>query len=298
MNTIVGFCLLTVVSLSHGLDIDDIGDATSLPNSCIDQEDGEHYLKLLEGDDYPIVAATCSNGYTLIDYNSDSDWSSYFSSFVKWHYEIGGPIQQEHYNWAEWYLPDDSNTNYLISPSCDVCSEDTQSEYRNTQGVQSGYYMNANLFGCFVYPRGMPNCDFDINTYECKACYTNNFAEMRTVDWDDEDMTDMGACMTWIRGAYDEVDRTYDECTDQSENGFKPTIGLKGQFCVCTKPSTSQYISITQDEIESKQASLTSQTETKEQEASEQERIDSTTAGNVFVVFCFVWCFFVFFEIF
>ena len=64
--------------------------------------------------------------------------------------------------------------------------------------------------GCFTYPRGMPDCDFDINTYECKACYTDNFSYMRTVDWDDDDMTDFGACMTWIRGAYDEVDRTFD----------------------------------------------------------------------------------------
>ena len=265
--------LITIVNVC-GLD-----DSTYLPNSCGNLADGQHYLKLLEGDDYPIILATCSNGYTLIDYSTDSDWSSYFTSFVKWHYAIGGPTQQDHYNWAEWYLPDDSNTNYLISPSCDICSEDSQSEYLNTQGYQSGYYMNANLFGCFVYPRGMPNCDFDINTYECRACYTENFSVMKTVDWDDSEMTDFGACMTWIRGAYDEVDRTFDQCTDQTDNGYKPTIGLKGEFCVCTKPAVSQYITVTQDEIDFKKESLINQDETKKQEQVEQERLDSATAG-------------------
>ena len=51
-----------------------------------------------------------------------------------------------------------------------------------------------------------------MTTYECTACYTNNFGEMRAVDWDDDDATDMGACMTWIRGAYEEVDRTFNVC--------------------------------------------------------------------------------------
>ena len=127
------------------------GDDQTLPNSCIDLEDGEHYLKLLEGDDYPVLKVQCSNGYMLIDYSSDSDWQYYFSTFLKWHYEIGGPSQDDHYNWAEWYLPSDSQTNYIISPDCDVCDEDVQDDYRNTNGLQSGYYMNANFYGMILF---------------------------------------------------------------------------------------------------------------------------------------------------
>jgi len=266
---------------SNGKSRIDLQAGDVVPNSCVGLEDGTHYVKLLEGDEYPLIQVQCSNGYMMIQHEADMDWKYYFSSFEKWHREIGGPSHMDHVNWAEWYLPNDDNTNYIIAPKCGVCDEDAQTDMRNTQGLQSGYYMNANIFGCFVYPRGMPACDFNINTYECRACVTTtNFQVMFTVDFDDPEMTDMGACMTWIRGAYDEVDRTFDECTDATDNGFKPTIGLKSQFCVCTKPSATQYFEVTEDMITQKEESLAHQEYVKIDQEKITEELSKKTADD------------------
>lgn len=240
---------LLAVSLSL---IKVFGDTQLIPNSCAELDDGEHYVKMLDGDDYPVVKVKCSNGYTMLDYNLDNDISSYFTSFLKWHYSIGGASQTDHINWQEWFVPNDGATKYIVSDACDVCDESVQK-----YGTSNGYYMNANLFGCFVYPRGMPDCDFDINTYECHACYsTVDFGTIYQTEFGADDATDMGACMNWIREASAEVDRTFDECTYQTDTGFKPTIGVDGQFCVCVKPSATQYYSIDSSLITAKEETL------------------------------------------
>ena len=45
--------------------------AVSLPSSCVDQEDGYQWLKLLDGDEYPAVHQLCSNEFMVIDANED-----------------------------------------------------------------------------------------------------------------------------------------------------------------------------------------------------------------------------------
>jgi len=228
-------------------------DETQLiPNSCIDLEDGEQFIKMLDGDNYPVVKVKCSNGYTILDYNLDSEISSYFTSFLKWHYSLAGPSQSQHINLEEWYVPDDGSTKYLVSDDCSSCDESIQ-EY----STKNGYYMNANIYGCFVFPRGMADCDFDLDTLECHACYaTTDFSTIYQTEFGAEDALYMGSCMTFVRESNAEVDRTFDECTSQTDTGYKPTIGVEGKYCICVQPSTTQYFSIDSTAISTKEAKL------------------------------------------
>jgi len=242
-----------------------------IPNGCTDLDDGEQFVKLLEGDDYAIVKVKCSNGYTMLDYSLDSDISTYFTSWLKWHYSIAGPSQSDHVNWEEWYVPDDGNSKYLVSENCDVCDESVQ-QY----STKNGYYMNANLFGCFVYPRGMPDCDFDIDTYECHACYSEvGFGTIYQTEFGADDATDMGACMTYVRESSADVDRTFDECTYQTETGYKPTIGTDGHFCVCVQSSSTQYLTVDSSEITEKTNTLEKNIEIAEAAEVEEEKKQS-----------------------
>jgi len=243
-------------------------DTQLIPNSCVDLEDGEQFIKMLDGDDYPVTKVKCSNGYAMLDYSLDTDIASYFTSFLKWHHKIAGASQTDHVNLQEWFVPNDGNTKYIVSDACDVCEESAQ-QY----GTSNGYYMNANLFGCFTYPRGMPDCDFDIDTYECHACYsTVDFGTIYQTEFGADDATDMGACMTFVREASAEVDRTFDECTYQTETGFKPTIGTEGQFCICVQPSTSQYYSIDSSVLTTKEATLSTAAESAAAVTAEDDR--------------------------
>ena len=174
------------ISLTRG------DDVLEVPNSCRDLPDGLHTLKLLDGD-YPLVTVQCSNGYMMIDVNQDSDLESYFSSVAMWHYAIMGPVNDDHVNWHDWFLPssvapystdEDNNNNnnddhtvtgndefeFLYSQECQVC--DLDSIIGHFAGTTQLPYMSGNLYGCFWPIRGVHDYDMDWDTYECyyQAC--------------------------------------------------------------------------------------------------------------------------------
>jgi len=265
------FAAFSSLTNVYGVSSSEDANTQLIPNSCADLEDGEQLIKLLDGDDYPLIKVKCSNGYAILDYSLDNEISSYFTSFEQWHISIAGAAQAEHINLQEWFIPDDGNTKYLVSESCDVCDESIQEH-----GTTNGYYMNANVFGCFVFPRGMPDCDFDIDTLECHSCFTSaGFSKIYRTEDGADDAIASGACMTLIRPSLAQVDRTFDECTAQTTTGYKPTIGTDGKYCLCVQSSTTQYFSIDSSVITTKEATLETITETatkeEEEEASKQE---------------------------
>ena len=115
-----------------------------MPSSCRDLEDGDHWIKLLDGDDYPAVYVTCSNGYILLDYSKDNNLKEYFNTWAMWHQHTAGPTNDVHVNWMEWFLPDDGKTSYIISPDCSSCEVDHR---RQLYGQKSAYWMTGTLFG-------------------------------------------------------------------------------------------------------------------------------------------------------
>lgn len=145
---------------SHG---DDSGFSKSLPSSCVGQQDGYRWLKLLDGDEYPAVHQLCSNGMMVIDVNEDPNVKAYFSSFVDWHYALSGTDIMDTANWEEWWLPsaqfldsvDGENEEYFrfaIAPDCGSC--DTANNLENNEyalwnddeyGDRTAYYMNGKM---------------------------------------------------------------------------------------------------------------------------------------------------------
>ena len=153
-----------------------------LPMSCHDLEDGYHFMKLLDDDlatdtVFPIVHVQCSHGYVMIDYAHDPAWTAYFSSWIKYHYAVAGPVRGDDANWSRWFLPDlysetmpideSLNGRYLVAPQCNACGKD---EVYQVSGAHSAYYMSALAFGCFSPVRGWPACDMDYESYACKTC--------------------------------------------------------------------------------------------------------------------------------
>jgi hypothetical protein len=122
-------------------------------------------LKLVDDDAYPLVYAKCSNGYTMIDYDLDSDWEMYLSSFRQFHYAVAGPVKDDHVNWEGWFLG--SADAYIVSPKCDVCDE---SETMNYESTESTYYMTDVARGCVHAKLGTAACDLLWDTYECQYC--------------------------------------------------------------------------------------------------------------------------------
>jgi len=229
-------------------------ETTILPSACNDLSDGTYSIKLLEdNDDCNVVQIQCSNGYMMLNVNKDKNLEKCFSSWAKWHYAIAGPTNDDHVNWAQWFLGDDGNTKYLVSPSCDVCDESDTTN--NDLGTDTTYYMTGNLFGCWWWIRGLHDCDMDWNTYECYACECDDGACHGT-SMEDSDAT-TGICATKTRSSTADVATTHDLCTRDTNLSFKPSLGTDGRFCVCAKPSTVQYYEVDNSLISGEQTTDT-----------------------------------------
>ena len=80
LSTVV-WLLLSLISLSL---------STTVPSSCIGEDDGYQWLKMIDDDDYPAVYQKCDNEYMVIDLYEDPNVQNYFSSFTSWHYALSG----------------------------------------------------------------------------------------------------------------------------------------------------------------------------------------------------------------
>ena len=120
---VLGRLLISIYFITAGAD-DTASETVPIPSNCIGLSDGHYYLKLLEGDQFPVLYAKCSNEHIIIDYHLDEDVKYYFNSFEKFHVSVAGPSNANHVNWQSWFLPntDSSDHGYLISPDCNTCA--------------------------------------------------------------------------------------------------------------------------------------------------------------------------------
>lgn len=157
----------------------DTGDKVSIPSNCIGLSDGYYYLKLLEGDEYPIIYAKCSNEYLLLDVSLDEDIKSYFNSFEMYHIAVAGPTNEYPINWDNWFLPNIANndegdddedtktdiaTHYVISPDCGQCEVNN---IRQLYDEKTVYMMTGSMFGCYWNAKYEHIFDQDFNSYQC-----------------------------------------------------------------------------------------------------------------------------------
>ena len=140
-----------------------------LPSSCVDQEDGSQWLKMLDdshANSYPAVKQMCHNEYMVIDVNEDPNVAEYFSSYTNWHYAISGPEIMDSGNWESWWLPsaqylDDGvggsphsqeYFQFVISPDCSSCDLDNNVDNNvyslfsdDNSGERTAYYMTGHV---------------------------------------------------------------------------------------------------------------------------------------------------------
>jgi len=212
--------------------------------SCVGLDDGEYWLHLMDGEEYPPVKLKCSNHYAILDYNQDMNLKNYFSTWVMWHYAIAGPLNGDVVNWAQWYKPSTAvDHNFLVSPDCTSC--DAESGWQKFD-TYSTYWMSGNLFGCFWSMKAMHDCDMDYDTYQCYSCFefshSHSFDDVFAVEetTSESQYKWTGLCVDSVRSADNSVPQTHDDCTEQVENAeFKPSIGTDGRFCVCAQPNSS-----------------------------------------------------------
>eukprot|EP01084_Bolivina_argentea_P008603 16099_1 len=226
-----------------------------LPSSCIGLDDGTYTMKLINDEHSPILSAQCSNEYMIINPSTDPNWSSYFTSWIKYHYGVAAPLRNDLVNWNEWFLPSALHTDndFLISLDCASC--DINSNVQK-YGTDSSFYLSALAFGCFNPTRGWPSCDMEYDTYQCRLCHWNeersqviwtprNFITTHEADSQGE-LT--GICDFEIKASTDTVLQSYHECTTYiptEYHNFKPSIGTDGRHCQCFKPQQTQTVSVT-----------------------------------------------------
>eukprot|EP01084_Bolivina_argentea_P021273 39520_1 len=264
-----------------------------LQNSCIGKKDGYYYLKLSDKHSissfvdtlghteaqefrtkkYPIVRVKCHNEYIVLNLHTEPELREYFTSFLKWQTFVSGPSNTHVINWEQWYLPNDESTSYIISPDCNVCEPTHNRQLYINRTV---YMMTGTMFGCFWRFLGEHNFDEDLESQQCyfnpsydtQQIHLNEMGELTPFELNDlstkSDWDHSGVCAFNVRQSdFKILKRTHDMCTvDFSgesqfnmEMGYhlKPSIGIDGKYCVCTKPGNKRYYQVETSELHAAQ---------------------------------------------
>lgn len=214
--------------------------------NCNNLEDTFYDIQI---DDSNLINVKCSNGYMIIDVSHDSSWYNLLSSHKPYHEHIIGPELNDHVNWDD-FIPSLDIDHYLVSPdcsSCDAAYELNSDLYED----KSAYYMNQIANGCFHKNRGLPACDMDPVTYECKLCeWTEGTVLSRPYesasDYLDDENT--GICGFTVRPHDFVVATDFSECFNYQYTAFKPSLGTDGRFCQCIK-SDADNVQIPRSQI-------------------------------------------------
>ena len=220
-----------------------------VPNSCNDLEDGVYMMKFIDSDDYPAVKVKCSNGFAILDYSFDEQIAVYFDTFSQWFPNTGGPLNDIHPTWQEWFLANKVNTKYVISPDCNSCEVEHK---RQLYGDSTTYWMTGNIFGCFWDVRGLHNCDYDYDSGECYTCQMYNGKMDGIFSIVDDDTTaehydSTGICPFNVRSKDYYTPQTHDACARSEKTDtpsymhLKPSLGLNGEHCVCFQQEKTNY---------------------------------------------------------
>eukprot|EP01084_Bolivina_argentea_P090521 163099_1 len=267
MHSVPCVCVLFLLNLVHS-----VSDPKSIPSNCLGLSDGFYYLKLLEGDEYPIIYAKCSNEYLILDPSLDEDIKLYFNSFEMYHHAVAGPSNEYPVDWAHWFTPHHTDGKYLLSPDCDTCEPDHE---RQLYGDQTVYMMTGSMFGCFwdfAYDHAY---DQDFDTYQCYYDPQSTLDTRQQVgeitkypltdassknDWDHS-----GVCAFNVRPATLEIPSDHESCTAigndmDHRHHLKPSIGTSGSHCICCQSTTeSNNIEINAMDLKMKQQRIQDQ---------------------------------------
>eukprot|EP01083_Nonionella_stella_P119532 357383_1 len=247
---------------------EDNPSTTLIPNSCLNQADNSNVIvKLLDDDTYPPISVTCNNEYMIINLKQDRLWSKYLKSTREYHYNLIGPVKDDHVNWQEWIIP--NMENFIVSHDCKICDENH--ELNKLYSTASGYYMTPVTSGCTQLPIGRIGCDMDYYSYACRVCETaqtrepgywhsyevyNGFNDPETTlhfehEVDEESFAKYGLCGFTIRDAKaTHTTDTFEHCktvthedveSEQIMPRRKPSLGQDGRFCMCVKPNIEDY---------------------------------------------------------
>ena len=133
------------------------------PNSSIHINNGLYYIKPFE--DGPVIAAICSNGYTMIDPSLDlnlNNFPSYLTSFDYSRLTTDFIITNldDTSTFREWWLPSNENTSFRVAPDCKSCESSTA----NTMENNVVYYTDGSNFcytifndGLYAHPQPQPH---------------------------------------------------------------------------------------------------------------------------------------------
>ena len=207
--------------------------------NCNGLDDGYYDIEVIPGQRINVL---CSNEYMIIDIHHDSQWSNVLSSNKRYHQHIIGSELNDHVNWDS-FLPALDVTNYLVSPDCSSCDASLALN-QEMYGEYSAYYMNQIANGCFHKNRGLPACDMDPITYECKICqWTEGTVLSRpyssTADYNDDDNT--GICAFMIKPNNFGVATEFTQCLNYQHSAFKPSSGTNGKYCQCIKTEAMNH---------------------------------------------------------
>ena len=164
-----------------------------------------------------------------------------------------GPSLDDRVNWENWWLPntqsgtqgdvaaDGEFHEYIISPDCTSCSstanfDDNKMSFLNTDassnGTRTAYTMTAEFFGCVSFTKGLRDCDWNYDSYECSYC--------TTMDSD----SDLGYHHVEPSGPEEE---TYESYYNEADIKFRVLVeGLCGVFPQATY--TTDNIAMTRDD--------------------------------------------------
>eukprot|EP00485_Elphidium_margaritaceum_P007624 CAMPEP_0202695936 /NCGR_PEP_ID=MMETSP1385-20130828/9363_1 /ASSEMBLY_ACC=CAM_ASM_000861 /TAXON_ID=933848 /ORGANISM="Elphidium margaritaceum" /LENGTH=1002 /DNA_ID=CAMNT_0049352021 /DNA_START=118 /DNA_END=3126 /DNA_ORIENTATION=+ len=166
----------TIDTDTHSSDTVDIySHCDPTPNSAIHANNGLYYIKPFA--DGPIIAAICSNGYTMLDPSLDVNLDRFPSYLSSWDYsrlslEYIITNLDDTSTFREWWLPADAYTHWRVAAQCKSCEASMDASLANNVA----YYTDGTNFCYTVWSDGNP-CLAAVNEYTCNKCDVGTFVE-------------------------------------------------------------------------------------------------------------------------
>ena len=199
--------------------------------------------------------------------------------------------------------PESSVMNYLISPDCNSCDEDST---RQLYGSSTTYWMTGTIFGCFWSVKGAHNCDVDWDTDTCYTCLDKTSStqlkaiknggnslidqgQTRVAISDESSIDEFdktGICPHNVRSSNQYVPLTHDGCShDEGTNKLhlKPSLGTNGKYCVCVQPKSGfgEYFEVENMPKESKSVKTLAQRRKLGEENENESESESKSEINI-----------------
>jgi len=205
------------------------------PHSEIHTNNGLYYVKPLA--DGPVIAAICSNGYTMLDPSLDLNLAHFAAYLSSWDYSRLSTNYlitnlDDTSTFRQWWLPSDPHTKFRVAAQCKSCQPSMDKAIENNVV----YYTDGSNFCYTVWDDGNP-CFQEVNEYACNKCDVGSFVEDKDSAYSNSYWTECQA----LQISADAPSLHQPQMRVNHHLIYRPVMSMTRNACTCYQANDEQH---------------------------------------------------------